>query len=392
MITRLLGVALLASCLATPVVAQVSIRVVDSSGHPVPAVLIEVYGRGELIAVTSTSADGGAQLSSERWSQVRRITLRHLGFQTLIVQVDEIPPDGLIQLESRPIEIEGLTVEARELCPINDSPEARRRWSEVASLYSRETGSRAWSVYYSGHAGRVQEVDLHRPTDSGAVGRVSGGGAGVVHGGDRAPSSLDDHIRTEGYAWPPLIIGGTTGSRTRAWKYPQLDHEHAYHFASSVFGALHNFEVVRESEGQTTLAFCPNGAGNGATIKGLLTLGPGEALIAAEWRFETKDPDEGAGGAVSFASYIEAPGLKPHLVASRGLFYLPSGRKSPYPDGPRTYARVVTVQSRWYIHPSAEHPCKPGGGRGFFTVHTDPPNSPLGIRFSECVARYWGLR
>ena len=346
---RLLGVIALFAALVHPVTAQVSIQVLDSYGRPIEAVRIDAFGRGELISVASTAAGGVAELSAERWPDVRRISLSHLGFQTLIVQADEIPADGVIRLEAHPVELEGLTVEAPELCPINDHREARALWSEVASRYSTETGSRAWSAYFSRYRGRVRENDLHRASDSNPVDYVSAGGPGVIHGGDHTPRSLDDRISTEGYAWPLLVVGGTVGGRGG----PALDWIHAYHFASPVFGALHNFAVASESDQQTTLVFCGNGQGSGATINGIVSLVPEEALLAAEWRFENSDHDEGAGGSVSFTSYIEASGMKPHLVASRGLFYRHLGTERPYPDLPHTYMRVLTAKLRWYLHPSA---------------------------------------
>jgi len=132
-----------------PVRAQRSIEVVDSFGRPVPAVRIDVFGRGELIAVHSTSEEGWAELASDRWSDVRRISLSHLGFRTRIVQAEELPSDGVIRLEPEALSIEGLSVTGRELCPIDATDEARQLWSEMASLYSSETESRALSAFVS---------------------------------------------------------------------------------------------------------------------------------------------------------------------------------------------------------------------------------------------------
>jgi len=385
--SRLMGLSIVIGCLTHPAAAQVSIRVMDAEGRPVPAVRVDVLGQGELIAVASTSANGIAELSAERWSEVRRITLSHLGFRTLIVQADEIPADGVIRLEPRAVGIEGFTVEGRELCPIDDDPEARRLWSEVASLYATDTGSRALSARYTRHSGSVSEGDLHETPPHGGVAYVSARGAGIVHGGDLTPRSLDTRVSNEGYAWPPLFIGGT--SSDRGWRYPGFGGPHAFHFASAVFGRLHDFEVMRASDGRVMLAYCPNGTSEGASIEGGLTLAPGRALLAAEWMFHTDDPDQGAGGSVWFEPYVEAPGLKPHLMAARGTFHRHSGAELPYPDLPRSYTRSVTVWSGWYVHSSAEHPCKPGGGLGHLTIHQDPSTSADGIRFNECLARSW---
>jgi hypothetical protein len=152
-----------------------------------------------------------------------------------------------------------------------------------------------------------------------------------------------------------------------------------------VFGALHDFAVASESEGQTTLVFCANGKGYGATIDGVLSLIPEEAFLSTDWRFDTIDRDESAGGSVAFTSYVEGPGAKPHLVASRGTFFRHTGPARPYPDLPLTYARFGTASIEWYLLPSAERPCNTG-----ISFHSDPSRSPEGKRFAECVAEHWG--
>ncbi len=376
MMSRLLGAAVLAGILSSPLAAQVTIQVVDPNGRPVPAVQISVLGRGELIGATSTSADGLADLTFERWSEAQRITLTHVGFETLIVQVADIPPDGLIRFEPQATAIEGLTVEAPDLCPVEDDERARRLWSEVASRYSVETGSRAWFASLSRYGGPVREQDLHRIPNSGFVNQIAAGGSGVIHGEDHTPRSLDDRIWNEGYAWPPLVVGGTTRSRDLAWTYPELDRTHAYHFASPVFGALHDFAVASESDGRATLVYCGNGEGRGATMRGIISLVPGDAFVSADWRFEVPARDENAAGSVSFASYEGGSDAKPHLVASRGLFFRHSGPARPYPDLPMTYARFGTARVEWHLLPSGEQPCNTG-----LSFRGDPPRSPEGIEF-----------
>jgi hypothetical protein len=384
-IARLLTAAMLAAALAFPLSAQVRVQIVDQNGRPVAAVRIDVLGLGDLIGTVSTASDGTAELSFEGWPEARRLTLTHLEFRTLIVQIDDIPSDGLIHLEPRAAQIEGLTVAATQLCPIDEDERARRLWSEVASRYSTETGSRAWFARLSRYSGSVREQDLHRIPDSGFINHLAAGGPGVITGDDHTPRSLDDRIGAEGYAWRPLAVGGTTRARDLAWAYPELDWLHAYHFASPLFGALHDFAVASESEGRITLVFCANGEGTGATIDGVISLIPEEAFLAADWRFETTDRDESAGGSVSFTSHVERPGTKPHLVASHGSFFRHTGPARPYPDLPLTYARFGTASIEWYLLPSAERPCNTG-----LSFRSDPPRSAEGRRFTDCVAEHWG--
>lgn len=370
--------AAMAMCLAVPLAAQVSIRVVDSSGRPIPAVRVDVYGRGEVLGVASTSAEGVAELSAERWAEARRLSLSHLAYQTLIVQVEDIPRDGVIVIEPQALEIDALTVEIGQLCPIVDEPEARRLWSQVAALYATDTGSRAAFRHVSLNRGSVREDELFRTTDVEMVDGVVNGGWGPPPGGDLLDLSLDERIVRAGYAWPPFTIDGAT-MRTNGWAYPELDQRGAHHFASDVFGALHDFAIMTASDDRTTLVFCGNGRANGANINGTLSLLPGRAFLEAEWRFATEEPDEGAGGSVTFTTFVERATGRPHLVSSRGLFYRHNGIDPPYPDLPRTYEREISANVRWYLLPTGESPCI---GNVSFS------REDSGLR--ACVERHWG--
>ena len=194
--------------IAPPASAQVSITVVDSNQNPIPAVRIDVMGRGELIAVESTSENGTADLASERWSEVRRLTLSHLAYRTLIVQVDEIPSDGVIHLEPQAVAIEGVDVAGRELCPVVESPEARSLWESVAALYSPDTENRALSAILIRRGGGVPETDLHRESTSEGRAYAVAWDGWTWHGSDHTPRPISERARTEGYAWDPVEIGG----------------------------------------------------------------------------------------------------------------------------------------------------------------------------------------
>jgi hypothetical protein len=163
--TPLLTALALAGLFAAPAAGQISLRLVDPDGRPIPDVQVDLHGRAELIHSQSTSALGIADVNSDRWSDVRYIRLSHLAFQTRIVQADAIPASGVIRLEREVLALEGLDVTATEPCPIDDDPEARELWSKVASRYSRETGSRALSAYFSayGEDGLDQDASTRSP-------------------------------------------------------------------------------------------------------------------------------------------------------------------------------------------------------------------------------------
>jgi hypothetical protein len=375
---RFLSSIAMLSLLAYPAAGQVTFQVVDSQGRPIPAVQVDLYGTAELIGTFGSGPQGMVTLTSPRWTEVRRIHLSHVGFQTVIVQVDDIPVDGVVWLEPEAFELEGFTVRGQDLCPVEDSEEARQLWAEVAVLYSGGTGFRAKSAYYSRYAQSVPREDIHQPPTSEPSPVV------FAQGGDPADGTLGDRVQSHGYVWPPLRTtdGAVTGIRQLGWSYPDFDRARAFHFATATFGERHHFAVVRESDGQSTLAFC--GTGDGPIINGLVTLVPGDSFVSAEWRFHTADPDEEAGGSVSFSSYLDPAAVR-HLVASRGLFYRRSA--SAPPDGAATrFVRLVSAGQRWYIHPISDHPCTGG-----LTTSRGPARTAEGSEFRECVAQHtWG--
>ena len=330
--------------------SQVSVQVVDGGGRPVAAVQIDVYGFAELLEVASSDALGLADVTTPRWDEVRRLSLSHIGFQTLIVQAEDLPSNGVLWLEPRPIGIAGLAVEAAgSLCPIKDDPVGRRLWEGVAARYAQDTGVRALSATYLFGAGPVSEtalfrIDKARLSSEEAVESVS-----VWRPEEGVNAPLEQFAGSDGYSWRPARR--RWGGRALNRVYPELDGRHAYHFATSAFGALHNFVVTREREGEQTLAFCPNGSGRGTTISGSLALRPGHSFVGAEWGFAADDPDEGAGGEVRFAPYDEGSMRVPHLLAVQGIFFRHSGRKSPYPDLPRAYYREVRAEASWVVQP-----------------------------------------
>jgi hypothetical protein len=375
-----------ASYLSAPAAAQVSIRVVDAGGAPVSAVRVDVYGRGEVLSTASTSGLGVAELSPERWSEARRLSLSHLGYQTLIVQVEDIPADGVIGIEPEAVPIDALSVDVGQLCPIVDESRARDLWSQVASLYATDTASRAWFAYLSSYGGYVREDGLFRASDSETTSLVAAGGPYDVLRSDLTSRGLDAQVSSDGYAWPPAVIDGTKSRGVGAWSYPELHQRAAHHFASRVFGAVHDFAVATEAEERVTLVFCGNErSSDRPTMNGAISLIPGRTFLGAEWRFETDEPDEGAGGSVTFGPFVDGSGSV-HLVATRGLFYRHSGVEPPYPDLPRSFVRDVVTHVEWHLLPSGERPCN----RGTSYLRDAPltADSP-GARLAACIARYW---
>ncbi|MEM7415700.1 MAG: carboxypeptidase-like regulatory domain-containing protein [Gemmatimonadota bacterium] len=336
--------------LATPATSQVSLTVVDAAGLPVPAVSVHVLGTAEVIQELFTGSDGGVTIDTPRWPDVRRLSVSHLGFRTRILQADALPIDGVIPLERDAVGIEGLEVQARgELCPIDADPAAREVWAGVAARYASDTGRRRFAGTSKRGAGSVREQYLFR-VDPGRL-RVSEDRVTtpVYRAVDRRERFLEAFVEEEGYVWAPPRV--TYGRRTLAWEYPRFEATHAYHFATEVFGNLHEFAVASERYGRTTLAFCPRSGMPDSGLRGLLEVVPGHRFVHAEWIFATEDPEEGAGGEVVFQALHESRERPPHLLAWRGLFFRHSGKTPPYPELGRDYYREVRDEIEWRVLP-----------------------------------------
>lgn len=358
---------------AAAAAGQVSIQAVDAQGRPMSAVQVEWYAPGELLGTVLTGPDGVAEIPADRWDEAVRVHLRFLGLETRVVQRRDLPADGVIRMEPSAIAVEGLTVEAHDLCPLTDEPAARRVWSGIARQYSSETGDRARSVVFRQSKARVSGLELRQDRDARTAGlQLAQSGGGVIHGGDRVFRPLSERTRVDGYAWPPFF--NTVSVRQLNWAYPELDRLDAHHFASPAFGELHDFAILEQAEGETTVAFCGRPGGDRPVLAGILTLIPERRFLAAEWRFETPHDDEGAGGWVTFDDLVDGPSRTRHLVAAAGAFY----RKSL--DGPDRYVVERTTEARWRIFASADHPCT--GGR---SVYGFPAQSQKAVEFSRCM-------
>lgn len=402
-VVRLLAIAIgstaLLVCLAAPVAAQRSVKVVDSFGRPAAAVRIEVYGTGELLGVRATAADGTAVLDVERWAEVRRISLSHLGLATRVVQVGDLPADGVVQLEPEAVAIDGVAVVGRELCPLEPTVEARERWQAASSLYSGETEGRALSARFLRGGERIPDTELYREHQSEMTDFLVAWGGGVWTGDDHDAKPLSERVVVEGYAWEPIDIGGIRDPG--AWTYADLHHSAASHFANAAFGDLHDFAIDSESDGVTTLIFCPRSGGDRTTVRGAIRVSEEGGFLNADWRFTTPDRDEGAGGSVDFYPHFEAGDRLPHLMASKGTSFRHSGVEPPHPNLPRSYGRQSIDTAFWKVYPTWDHPCRerkdlrgsggvPGGGRFRVYMYSDVAATQMESAFRACVDASFG--
>lgn len=364
-----LGAVALGLVLAPGLRAQaLSGRVVSSNGQPLTSATVEVWGRAEILHVGSAGAGGAFSLPELPADRVTRYVFRHLGFGVVIVQAEDFVDGIEVVLPDEVVhEIDGLEASvSRELCPVDDESEARRRWAEAAARYDRDTARRGIGGHYraetkdlsaedlfDGLEGRLEDVDIEM---------WGSWPPGIrVEAGDTL--DLDDMVRDRGYAWTRDFKGVLAffgRDRHLNWRYAELDTRSAHHFASETFGSLHDLALGREDDDAVRIVFCPNEQGDDhPSLAGRFLVGNDGTLLEAEWRFATDDPVEDAGGWVRFGTAPDPDGGRPHLVARRSLFYRHNGKEPLYPNLPRWYFRDLRQWDEWIV---AADDGEPGGG------------------------------
>lgn len=357
---------------ATPAAAQqLGGRVLSSNGQPLPSATVEVWGRAEILHIEATGANGAFTLPDLPRERITRYVFRHLGFGVVIVQVEDFEDGIEVVLPDEVVhEIEGLEASvSREICPVDDEPDARERWAAAAGRYDRRTSRRGIGGHYraetkdlsaddlfDGIEGRLEDVDIEMWDSWPAAIRVEAGDT----------LTLDDMVRDRGYAWHRDFEGTLAffgRDRHLNWRYPELDTRSAHHFASETFGSLHDLALLRDEDDGARLVFCPNDrADDHPAIEGRLLVGHEGSLLEAEWRFVTDDPVEDAGGWVRFDAAPDPDGGKPHLVARRSLFYRHNGKEPLYPNIPRWYFRDLRQWQEWIVAPGRGEPEARGEG------------------------------
>lgn len=332
--------------------AQVRGTVTDRSSVGVSGVWVEAWGSDARLGATLTNESGAFSLESVDPGEIVRISFSHVGYETVVMDLDRAAGSLRVVLDRRTISLPELTVVvAEQRCPTADDPTARGIWRSASRRYSDDTGDRGQAAWILSTTGDVMEYDIGRYSAD-----ELGGGVHQWVGAPLRSRSLQSIISREGYAWKRE--GSTTGRRALNWVYPQLEGRHAYHFADELFGALHDFAFLSAGEDVHIIAFCPREQDT-PSISGVLRISSDTTLLEARWRFHTPEPVEDAGAEVVFASLPDSNSDHPHLMAARGMFWRHDGREPPFPNSPRSYFQIIQVRTNWAVGPDAEIPPAP---------------------------------
>lgn len=353
---RLLLLAIL--CWCGEVAGQVSGTVTDDAGRFLAGAEVIAWGEGQLLSRVATDGRGRFMIEAAP-TDVRRISIHYLGYETEIVGLDDsVAPDLSVALVPLPLALPELTVTVvQDGCSDPEDPRARALWDATRSRYASDTGRRGGLV-----GGHIEEGSVR----SDWLGEVQ---AEVLvptmrrwEGGGRPSSSflwelLEDRTAAVGYAWKSerrLELG----LRHLNWEYPAFEERHGYHFATPDFGSAHRFRILSDGPSGVELAFCGKDQSR-PWLRGRLLIGPDSAFVSTSWSVVTDEPNENAGGEVLFGEVRDAGG-ELHLVSARGVFWRHNGKEAAYPDLPRSYHQLAIVNVEWIISMDSAMPdCRP---------------------------------
>lgn len=295
-----------------PALAQVTGRVVDDAGRPLPAIPVEAWTRGTYRARVSTGADGHFHLADVAASDSVRLVVRAAGYQPLSRDIRLPAGPVTLRLDRVVVTLDAVVAQARPSvrCPFRDDPAARALWGAIRRGYDRSTDTLGASFFARQYDGAGSREEIGR-VDERRIVRAWDGVPGTMRAGGPFEESAYH------YAFP---ITATPDPMFAAWGYRELWGIGASHFLEDAFGARHAFRVLGRSPDATVLAFCPGpAAGRGARLEGALTLRRDTTLAGAEWRYRTEGPAEEAGAEVSFLPPREA--AQSRLLPAEALFW-----------------------------------------------------------------------
>jgi len=290
----------------------------EASGRPIPTARVEVRTGDGLLGSTRTDREGFFRLvvrsdaTGPRTLRVARFGY-HSHERTLEPGADVVD----VVLHPAPLPLPGLDVEAiRDVCSGREDEEARVLWERAAAMYPGGLDTLGLATYLHGWSDTLRSSSMS--DEEGRVGEPGQRGSAPL-----LRLSWDRRVQRQGYAFP---VRRTDREHSYdSWSYAPLEADFAPHFVHRTFGRLHRFHVEGNDRDGWELRFCSRDRDQ-PYLEGTLELGPDTALLRAEWRFRTTEPDEEAGGWVRFPEpTLDEPLPVPLPVESMIWRRLPDG-------------------------------------------------------------------
>lgn len=298
--------------------AQITGVVTDTAEAPVEGVVVEAWNEDDRLASRITDSEGMFAFPQAVADRATVLRAGRLGYTLLVEPVEPGRGEYLLELEERPIALEGLTVELeRNSCEIEDSEAARHLWDRVRRRYTGPMDTVGIATYLAQAETLLAREDI-APLDVPDEMRSQRGSSSQLR------FSWTRRVQRSGYAFP--VRRTDSGQSFDSWSYAPLEADFAPHFVDSTFGELHRFRIRDRGEFGWILEFCPRNRDE-PSIRGTMRIDPDTTLASVEWLFRTPDPDESAGGRVFFPE-VKGPPAQNYPLPRESIVWreLPSGR------------------------------------------------------------------
>lgn len=331
----------LIACLlfAFPLHAQAVSGVVQSpDGQPIPAALVAVWGSVKEEIRGTTSPTGRFTIALPEGAQGVILSVRAIGYYPGNQRLrSDRTGDLVVTLQPYAAPLPEIVARSvRPVCPNREEASARALWEALRSRYRLTPIDSGWE------AETRQSSELVTPEQVGVLdeSRLMPGLQGVV-GMVRLAS--ESFMRDSGYSAsltkPQTMLTALAANDNRYanWWYPSLDRWDLEHWLRDSFGQRHVLSVRSARDGTYEISFCGR-KGDASTVEGIFEVGVDTTLIRVDWLFRTKEPDEKAGGQVTFLPVT--PGQVWHLVPVASVVWrLVAGYKNMYLQDAATYSR-----------------------------------------------------
>lgn len=274
--------------------AQAVGRIVDTFREPIADVRVELWGLDGRIASTTTNSNGYFSFARGGLPRSTGIVARRLGYRPLTATFGDSATNRTYAMERLAASLPTVVSNAsRNACPNVENPNARLTWAAIRRRYFQPSYSNGWTIWAIADSGYVEAGNVGQVDESAL--RATGIGIG---GAQRLADSA--RFADSGYAY--RYYQNVSGRPRPRWAYPMLHSYMVQHFLDPLFGGRHtlSWAVEPESGGVWVMIFCPKRT-RLPSISGTLTIGADSSLTSAAWHFHTPEPDEHAGGMVTFA-------------------------------------------------------------------------------------------
>jgi hypothetical protein len=327
--------------------AQVSGTVVSETEDPIDLVQVELWGETGRLASRLTNRSGHFDFSGPETHDAIAVSFHHLGFAPLRIALDTVPWVKAITLFYEPLALAAVHVGVQEsLCPNDEDESARDLWESASGRYSPETAERGMAMrlmFREEQQIPIERVGIFDETRLVYRDHSKVGATWVPTRGRHV--NINALIEQNGYAGRSLLP-------SRAWDFYPIEGFYAFHFASSTFGAAHTFSRVAWGGSQTALVFCTT-ENRLPAIEGVLLISADTTLQSARWEVKTPRPEAKGGGEVMFAQIAGSLGELPHLVATRGIFWLEER------NFPQRYFQRTSIFVGWNVSENDRMPPLP---------------------------------